>query len=177
MISLVDSFHGRTMGALSLTGQPKYRKPFEPLLQGIHYVARNDEAALEAAFSERTAGIFIEVIQGEGGVNPLSESFLRKARELADRYNALLVFDEIQCGVGRPGVYFAYQLYDTPILPDVMVTAKPFACGLPLGVVAMNERAAPSIAPGCTGRRLGAVHWHAGWRWNSSTFLPELLPP
>ena len=105
IISLDDSFHGRTVGALSLTGQPKYRKDFEPLMPGVKFVGRRDDAALEAAFSERTCGIFIEGIQGEGGINPICTRFFQKARELADRYNALLVSDEIQSGVGRPGVH------------------------------------------------------------------------
>ena len=109
IISLDNSFHGRTLGALSITGQPKYRQDFEPLLPGVQFVPANDMAALEAAFSERTAGIVLEMIQGEGGIYPLTPEYVAKARELADRYNALLVADEIQCGVGRPGTYFAYQ--------------------------------------------------------------------
>jgi acetylornithine/succinyldiaminopimelate/putrescine aminotransferase len=101
IISLENSFHGRTLGALSITGQPKYRKDFEPLMPGVKFVPPNDIAALDAAVSERTAGIFIEWIQGEGGVFPIDAAYCRRARELADRYDALLCFDEIQCGVGR----------------------------------------------------------------------------
>ena len=111
VIALDNSFHGRTFGALSITGQPKYRKDFEPLVPGARFVARNSVRALEAAFSEKTAGVVLEFIQGEGGIYPMCETFARKARELADKYNALLVFDEIQCGVGRPGAYFAYQFW------------------------------------------------------------------
>ena len=103
IVSLDNSFHGRTFGALSITGQPKYRKDFEPLLPGVKYVRRGDVEALEAAVGERTAGIVIEVIQGEGGIYPAGEAFLRKAKELSERFNALLVFDEIQCGVGPSG--------------------------------------------------------------------------
>ena len=110
IVSLENSFHGRSMGALSITGQEKYRRDFEPLLPGAKFVPMNDIVALEQMVGDRTAGIVIEWIQGEGGINPMTLEYARKARELADRYNALLVFDEIQCGVGRPGTYFAYQL-------------------------------------------------------------------
>ena len=127
IVALDNSFHGRTLGALSITGQPKYRKDFEPLLAGVKFVPLNDEAALEQAVSERTAGIVLEWVQGEGGIYPLQVAYARKAKELAERHNALLVCDEIQCGVGRPATYFAYQLADPVILPDVMVAAKPLA--------------------------------------------------
>jgi acetylornithine/N-succinyldiaminopimelate aminotransferase len=155
IVALDNSFHGRTFGALSITGQEKYRKDFEPLLAGPRFVPGNDLAALEQAVSERTAGIVLEWIQGEGGIHPISNEFARKARELADRYDALLVFDEIQCGVGRPGTYFAYQLADPVVLPDIMVAAKPLACGIPLGVIVVNERAAQSIGTGMHGSTFG----------------------
>src|SRR5580700_6103668 len=103
IISLDNSFHGRTLGALSITGQPKYRKDFEPLIPGVKFVPQNDIAALEAAVNDRTAGICMEWIQGEGGVVPIDHAFSRRARELAGRYDALLLFGEIQCGVGRAG--------------------------------------------------------------------------
>jgi acetylornithine/N-succinyldiaminopimelate aminotransferase len=155
IISLENSFHGRTLGALSITGQPKYRQDFEPLLPGVRFVPANDVAALEAAFSESTAGMVLELIQGEGGIYPISPEYARKARELADRYNALLVFDEIQCGVGRPGTYFAYQRTKPLVLPDIIVAAKPLACGLPLGAIVANERAAATIGPGMHGSTFG----------------------
>ncbi len=155
ILSLENSFHGRTLGALSITGQPKYRRDFEPLLPGVRFLPYNDVAALEHAFSERTAGIVIEWIQGEGGIFPISKEYGRKARELADRYNALLVFDEIQCGVGRPGTWFGYQLASPVVLPDVMVAAKPLACGLPLGVIVANEKAAAAIGAGMHGSTFG----------------------
>ena len=155
IIALHNSFHGRTLGALSITGQEKYRKDFEPLLPGARFVPHNDIVALEQTVNDRTAGIVLEWIQGEGGINPISNEFGRKARELADRYGALLVFDEIQCGVGRPGTYFAYQLADPQVLPDIMVAAKPLACGIPLGVIVANERAAQSIGPGMHGSTFG----------------------
>ncbi len=155
VVSVDNSFHGRTLGALSITGQPKYRRDFEPLIPGIRFVPQNDIAALERAANERTAGIVIEWIQGEGGIFPISSEYGRKARELADRYDALLVFDEIQCGVGRPGTWFGYQLADPVVLPDVMVAAKPLACGLPLGVIVANEKAAAAISTGMHGSTFG----------------------
>jgi len=155
ILSVENSFHGRTLGALSVTGQAKYRIDFEPLLPGVRLVPPNDVAALAAAFSESTAGMVLEPIQGEGGIFPISPEYQHKARELADRYNALLVFDEIQCGMGRTGTYFAYQHTAPPILPDVLVTAKPLACGLPLGAIVANEKAAAAIAPGMHGSTFG----------------------
>lgn len=155
LLSIENSFHGRTFGALSITGQPKYRHDFEPLLPGVKFLPQNDLAALDHAFSERTAAIVMEWIQGEGGILAISDEYGRKARELADRYNALLIFDEIQCGVGRPGTWFGYQLANPVVLPDVLVAAKPVACGLPLGVIVANERAAASIGAGMHGSTFG----------------------
>ncbi len=155
IISMHNSFHGRTLGALTITGQEKYRKDFEPLLEGARFVPANDIVALEQMVCERTSGIVIEWIQGEGGICPVSTEYARKARELADRYDALLVFDEIQCGVGRVGKYFAYQMADPVVLPDIMVAAKPLACGIPLGVIVANERAAAAIGPGMHGSTFG----------------------
>lgn len=155
IIALDNSFHGRTLGALSITGQPKYRKDFEPLLAGPRWIPANDMAALEAAVSPKTAAIVLEGIQGEGGIYPMYAEFLRKARALADAHNALLVFDATQCGVGRTGTWFSHQLIAPDVHPDVMVTAKPLACGLPLGVVMCNERAAAAIRPGMHGSTFG----------------------
>jgi acetylornithine/N-succinyldiaminopimelate aminotransferase len=155
IVSLNNSFHGRTLGALSITGQEKYRLDFEPLLPGARFVPLNDEVALEQVVSDKTAGIVIELIQGEGGIFPMSSEYIHKARELADRYNALLVFDEIQCGVGRVGRHFAYQLLDPIVLPDVMTAAKPLACGIPMGVIVANDRAAQSIGSGMHGSTFG----------------------
>jgi acetylornithine/N-succinyldiaminopimelate aminotransferase len=176
IVSLENSFHGRSIGALSITGQPKYRKDFEPLMPGVKFVAPNDIAALEAAVSERTAGICIEWIQGEGGVNPMDHKFLRRARELADRHDALLCFDEIQCGVGRTGKYYGYQLVDPPILPDIMTAAKPIACGIPLGIIVANERAAKSIRPGMHGSTFGGNALAARVSLEFFDILDELLP-
>jgi predicted acetylornithine/succinylornithine family transaminase len=176
IVSLDNSFHGRTMGALSLTGQPKYRKDFEPLVPGVRFVPQNDMAALEAAFSERTAGVVIEWIQGEGGICLTDDAFSARARELANRFDALLVFDEIQCGVGRTGRYFGYQLAAEPVIPDVLVAAKPLACGLPLGVVSMNERAAAAIRPGMHGTTFGGGALCCRVALEFFDILEELLP-
>jgi predicted acetylornithine/succinylornithine family transaminase len=176
IISLENSFHGRTLGALSITGQAKYREPFEPLIPGVKFIPVNDIAALEAAFTERTAGIVLEMIQGEGGIYPLTHEFVAKARELADRYNALLVADEIQCGVGRPGTYFAYQRSQPVILPDVMAAAKPLGCGIPLGVIVANERAAAAIKPGMHGSTFGGGALACRVALEFLDVLDELLP-
>jgi acetylornithine/N-succinyldiaminopimelate aminotransferase len=176
IISLENSFHGRTLGALSVTGQAKYRNDFEPLIPGVKFVAMNDTAALEAAFSGRTAAIVLEMIQGEGGIYPLNHDFAAKARELADRYNALLIFDEIQCGVGRPGTYFAYQRATPVILPDVTVAAKPLACGIPLGVILANEKAAAAIKPGMHGTTFGGGPLACRVALEFLAILDELLP-
>jgi acetylornithine/N-succinyldiaminopimelate aminotransferase len=154
-VALLDSFHGRTFGALSITGQENYRRDFEPMLPGARFTKRNDIAALEEAVTPRTAGIVIELIQGEGGVHPLNPDYIRKARELADRHNALLVFDETQCGVGRTGTHFSYQMGEVAVMPDVIVAAKPIACGLPLGFVAATDRAAAYLPAGMHGTTFG----------------------
>ena len=154
-VALLESFHGRTFGALSITGQENYRKDFEPMLPGARFAKRNDVDSLEQAVNGNTAGIVLELVQGEGGIHPLSLEFVRKARELADRYNALLVFDETQCGVGRTGTYFSYQMNEPVIMPDIIVAAKPLACGIPLGFVASTERAASSISAGMHGTTFG----------------------
>jgi predicted acetylornithine/succinylornithine family transaminase len=176
IVSLENSFHGRSIGALSITGQPKYRKDFEPLMPEVKFVPRNDIAALEAAVSERTAGICIEWIQGEGGILPMQPAFCQRARELADEFDALLCFDEIQCGVGRTGKYFGYQLIDPPVMPDIMIAAKPIACGLPLGIVTANERAARSIRPGMHGSTFGGNALAARVSLEFFDILEGLLP-
>jgi acetylornithine/N-succinyldiaminopimelate aminotransferase len=175
-VALVDSFHGRTMGALSITGQEKYRRDFEPMLPGARFVPRNDVGALEQAVGPNTAGIVLELVQGEGGVYPLTTEFVRRARELADRHDAILVFDETQCGVGRPGTYFAYQLIDPVVMPDVTVAAKPLACGIPLGFVAATERAHAAIGPGQHGTTFGGNPLATRTALEFFDILDELLP-
>jgi acetylornithine/N-succinyldiaminopimelate aminotransferase len=176
IVALENSFHGRTIGALSLTGQPKYRQDFEPLMPGVRFVNLCDEPAFEQAVGERTAGIIVETIQGEGGIYPISPQWLRRARELADRHNALLVFDEIQCGIGRPGAHFAYQLHEPPVLPDIVTLAKPIACGLPLGAIIANTKAAQSIAPGMHGTTFGGGALACRVALEFYEILEELMP-
>src|SRR5580692_2069756 len=176
ILSLDNSFHGRTLGALSVTGQPKYRKDFEPLIPGVKFVPPNDIEALEAAVNNWTAGICMEWIQGEGGVVPIDTAFSRRARELADRYDALLGFDEIQCGVGRAGAWFGYQLVDPPVMPDIITAAKPVACGIPLGFITANERAAKSIRPGMHGSTFGGNALAARVSLEFFDILDGLLP-
>jgi acetylornithine/N-succinyldiaminopimelate aminotransferase len=176
ILSLENSFHGRTFGALSITGQAKYRKDFEPLLPGVRFVRANDLQSLDETFSERTAGIVVEGIQGEGGINPISREFVVKARELCDRYDALYVADEIQCGVGRPGAYYSYQLFEPAIMPDIMIAAKPLGCGLPLGCITATERAAQSIAPGMHGSTFGGNALACRVALEFFDVLDELMP-
>ena len=124
----------------------------------------------------KTAAIVFELVQGEGGIFPMSAEYVRKARELADRYNALLIFDEIQCGVGRPGTYFAYQMLEPVVLPDIMIAAKPMACGIPLGVIAANERAAAAIGPGMHGSTFGGGPLACRVALEFFDILDELMP-
>ena len=176
IISLENSFHGRTIGAISITGQEKVRAPFEPLLNGVKFVPPNDIAALDAAVTDKTAGIVLEGIQGEGGVRLIDADYVRKARELADKHNALLLFDEIQCGVGRTGKYFSYQLLDPVVLPDIVTAAKPLACGLPLGVIIANKKAAELLGPGRHGSTFGGGALACRVALEFLDILDELLP-
>jgi acetylornithine aminotransferase/acetylornithine/N-succinyldiaminopimelate aminotransferase len=152
-IALEHSFHGRTMGSVSTTHKAKYREPFAPLIPTVDFVAFNDVAALRAAFSSDVCAILIETIQGEGGIHPVSEDFLATARALCDSTGALLIADEIQCGVGRTGKWFAYQHYG--ILPDVTTLAKPVAGGVPMGAMLCTEAAASAFTPGMHGTTFG----------------------
>lgn len=176
IISVENSFHGRTLGAISVTGQPKYRKDFEPLLPGVRFIPANDVTALEQVVNENTAGVVLEGIQGEGGIHPMRADFVAKARELCDRFDAILVDDEIQCGVGRPGTYFAYQLLEPVVMPDVMVIAKPMACGLPLGAIVCNERSAAAISPGMHGSTFGGSALACRVAVDFFDILDELMP-
>ena len=153
IVALEDSFHGRTLGALSLTGQRKYREPFEPLIPGIRFVPANDTAALEAAVNERTCALFMEPIQGEGGIRVLSREFLGAARALCDRHGALLVFDEIQCGLGRTGFYLSYQ--GKGVMPDLVTLAKPLGLGIPMGALLGTSETRADLAAGTHGSTFG----------------------
>jgi acetylornithine/N-succinyldiaminopimelate aminotransferase len=146
LVALENSFHGRTLGALSVTGQPAKRSPFEPLLPHVRFVPRNDVGALAEAVSPDTGCILLEPIQGEGGVHELSAEFLGAARELADTTAALLVFDEVQTGVGRTGRYFGFE--HTSVRPDAVTLAKALANGLPIGCLLVADHAAGGFLQG-----------------------------
>ena len=139
IVSLVNSFHGRTIGSLAATGQPKYQQPFMPLPDGFFQVPMDDVDALRLAVTDRTAAILLEPIQGESGIHPLSDAFLVAAREAADRVGALLIFDEIQTGIGRTGTFFAFEA--TPVVPDVVTIAKGLGGGVPIGAMLVRETA------------------------------------
>ena len=153
IVALEGSFHGRTFGAMSVTGQEKYRKGFEPLLEPVRFVPLNDVAALREAVAEDTCAIVLETIQGEGGIRECSAEFLKAAREVADQRKAALILDEIQCGLGRTGRFFAYQ--DAGVTPDIVTVAKPLAAGLPLGAFVAREAFAREIATGKHGTTFG----------------------
>jgi acetylornithine aminotransferase/acetylornithine/N-succinyldiaminopimelate aminotransferase len=153
LLALENSFHGRTFGALATTGQEKYRHPFAPLVPGVNFVACNDLNDLKRQFDGSVCAICLETIQGEGGINPVSKEFLQLARELTQKSGALLVLDEIQCGLGRTGKYFAYQHYG--IKPDMVTVAKPLAAGLPLGALLATDRVATGMHPGLHGTTFG----------------------
>jgi len=153
LVALQGSYHGRTFGSMSLTGQDKYRKGFEPLLEDVTFVPRNDSATLEAAVNDGTCAIVLEPIFGEGGIRECSVEFLQKCRALADRHRAALIFDEIQCGLGRTGSIFAFQ--DFGVVPDIVAIAKPIAAGLPLGAFLAKEEFASAIAVGQHGTTFG----------------------
>jgi acetylornithine aminotransferase/acetylornithine/N-succinyldiaminopimelate aminotransferase len=153
ILALENSFHGRTFGALAITATPKYREPFEPLLPGAEFVKFNDTADLAAKFDATVCAVVLETVQGEGGIFPVSAEFYARARELCTRHGALLIADEIQCGMGRTGRYFAYQEFGA--LPDVVVVAKPLAGGLPLGAILAREEAAAAFSPGMHGTTFG----------------------
>jgi acetylornithine/N-succinyldiaminopimelate aminotransferase len=153
LVALEGSYHGRTFGSMSLTGQDKYRKGFEPLLEEVKFVPRNDVDALRAAVDDRTCAIVLEPIFGEGGIYECSASFLQECRAVADRHRAALVFDEIQCGLGRTGTIFAFQSFG--VTPDIVAIAKPLAAGLPLGGFLAKEEFASAISPGQHGTTFG----------------------
>jgi len=153
ILALENSFHGRTMGALSITHTPKYREPFAPLIPGVEFVRFNDVADLDAKFDDGVCAVAIEPIQGEGGVNLVSEEFWERARTLTADHDAALIADEIQSGLGRTGRRFAYQKF--PSMPDIVTVAKPLAGGLPLGAFIASEKFASALSPGMHGSTFG----------------------
>lgn len=154
IIAMEHSFHGRTMGALSVTGNPHYREAFEPMIGNIRFAQLNDFDSVMEQVTDKTCAIIFETVQGEGGIYPASEEFMQKIRRLCDERDILMILDEIQCGMGRTGEMFAWQRYG--IKPDVMTIAKALGCGVPVGAFAMTEKVgAHSLAAGDHGTTYG----------------------
>jgi len=153
ILAMQNSFHGRTFGAISVTSTEKYRLPFAPLVPGVEFVGFNDVADLESKFDDTVCAIILETIQGEGGIHAVTEAFWNRARSLASQHGALLIADEIQCGLGRTGRYFAYQKFSSK--PDIALVAKPLAAGLPLGAILASEAVASRVSPGMHGTTFG----------------------
>ncbi len=154
IIAMEHSFHGRTMGALSVTGNPHYREAFEPGIGNIRFATMNDIDSVKALINEKTCAIIMETVQGEGGIHPADEAFLRELRKTCDEKDILLILDEIQCGMGRTGYMFAWQKYG--VKPDIMTTAKALGCGVPVGAFLLNEKVgAHSLAAGDHGTTYG----------------------
>ncbi len=153
ILAVQNSFHGRTAGALAATWPEKYRAPFEPLLPGVRFVRLNDVPHLRESFTPRVAALMVETIQGEGGVVKISEEFLKTSEALCRAHDALLIIDEIQCGLGRTGMLFEFERYG--LKPDVVLVAKSLAGGLPLGAIIAREGAAQAFSPGLHGTTFG----------------------
>ncbi len=154
IIAMEHSFHGRTMGALSVTGNPHYREAFEPMIGNIKFAKLNDIESVKSQITDKTCAILFETVQGEGGIFPATESFMREVRDLCDAHDILMILDEIQCGMGRTGEMFAWQRYG--IKPDVMTSAKALGCGVPVGAFMMTEKVgAHSLVAGDHGTTYG----------------------
>ncbi len=154
IIAMQNSFHGRTVGALSVTGNDHYREPFEPLMGGVRFATFNDLESVKAVLTDKTCAIILETIQGEGGIYPATQEFLEGVRKLCDEHDILMILDEIQCGMGRTGHFFAWQAYG--VQPDIMTCAKALGCGVPVGAFVLGERAASaSLEPGDHGTTYG----------------------
>ena len=156
IVSLNNSFHGRTLAALSATGQFKYHQGFEPLPIGFSHIEAGNLTELEQAVNHETAAVIIEPIQGEGGVHPISKEFLRSIKEICEKNDALLVFDEVQCGLGRTGKLFAYEWMD--VVPDIVTLAKALGNGVPIGAMLVSAKAADSFQPGDHASTFGGNH-------------------
>lgn len=153
IVAFDGSFHGRTVGAVALTARENYRLPFMPVMPDVRFAAFNDVAGLDAAISEDVCAVFVEPVQGEGGLRVADPAFLHCIRTLCDQHGALLVTDEIQCGLGRTGTLWAHTPYN--IVPDITTLAKPLAAGLPLGAILLSQRVADVIQPGDHGTTFG----------------------
>ncbi len=154
IIAMQHSFHGRSIGALSVTGNAHYQEPFEPLLPGVKFAEFNNLDSVKALVTDKTCAIIMETVQGEGGIYPADAAFLSGVRALCDEHDILLILDEIQCGMGRTGKMFAWQNYD--VKPDIMTVAKALGCGVPVGAFLMTQKVADkSLAPGDHGTTYG----------------------
>ena len=154
IVAFSGSFHGRSMGALSVTYKEKYRQPFEPLVPGVSFGTFNDLDSAGQAIDDNTCAVIVEPIQGEGGVHPATPEFLQGVRRLCDEHRALLIFDEVQCGLGRTGHLWAHQIYG--VTPDIMTLAKPLAGGLPIGATLVTQKVAEVMKPGDHGSTFAA---------------------
>ena len=154
IIAMKHSFHGRSIGALSVTGNAHYQEPFEPLMPGVKFADFNDLESVRALVTDKTCAVIMETVQGEGGIYPADEEFLKGVRKLCDENDILLILDEIQCGMGRSGALFAWQKYG--VKPDIMTVAKALGCGVPVGAFMMTQKVADkSLAPGDHGTTYG----------------------
>ena len=154
IIAMEHSFHGRTFGALSVTGNPKYREAFEPMIGNVKFARMNDFGSVEALVNDKTCAIIFETVQGEGGIYPAEKEFMEQVKSLCEEKDILLILDEIQCGMGRTGYMYAWQKYG--VKPDIMTTAKALGCGIPVGAFLMTEKvAAHSLSSGDHGTTYG----------------------
>ena len=183
IIAMEHSFHGRTFGALSVTGNPHYREAFEPMIGNIRFAQLNDFDSVLSQVTDKTCAIIMETVQGEGGIYPAQEEFLKKVRALCDEKDILLILDEIQCGMGRTGYMYAWQRYG--VKPDIMTTAKALGCGVPVGAFLMTEKVgacmATVVVPRSTAIRYSALRPgippFAALRPLAAPALPSLIPP
>lgn len=154
IIAMNSSFHGRSLGALSVTGNEHYQEPFRPLIGGVRFAEFNNIDSVKAQITDKTCAIIMETVQGEGGIYPADPAFLKEVREICDARDILLILDEIQCGMGRTGTMFAWQQYG--VQPDIMTSAKALGCGVPVGAFVLNEKVAKSsLVPGDHGTTYG----------------------
>ncbi|KAF9898509.1 acetylornithine aminotransferase, partial [Lobosporangium transversale] len=180
VVSFTNGFHGRSMGALSATPNPKYQKPFWPLVPGFAHAPFNDVEAVDKFVTDETCAVIVEPIQGEGGINVATEAFLKKLRQKCDEVGAMLIFDEIQCGLGRTGRLWAHQNYPKDCVPDMLTMAKPLANGFPIGAIMITDKVAEKIVIGDHGTTFGgnplgcAVASNVFRRINTPEFLDNV---
>ena len=161
IIAMEHSFHGRSLGALAVTGNAHYREPFGPMMPGVKFATFNDLESVKAQIADKTCAILFETVQGEGGIYPATKAFMEGVRALCDEHDILLILDEIQCGMGRTGEMFAWQAYG--VKPDIMTSAKALGCGVPVGAFLMTEKVAEkSLAPGDHGTTYGGNPFGVG---------------